>query len=80
MLLGASRIVLLGYDMRFIDGKKHWHEDHRDRNPSASQLRGWADNFATMLPDLARAGVDVINCTPGSALNCFAMARIEDAL
>lgn len=81
MLLGASRILLLGYDMKLgPNGEKHWHADHRGRNPHAAQLEGWRNAFATMLPDLAKAGVEVLNCTPGSALTCFPTANLRDWL
>lgn len=72
--LGAKRIVLLGFDLRLgDDGKRHWFGDHRAglNNPDAGHMARWLDNFATMIPDLERAGVEVINCTPGSALECF---------
>lgn len=81
VLLGAARILLLGYDMKTgPNGEKHWHPDHAGRNPGESQFSGWRAAFPTMLPDLARAGVAVINCTPGSALTCFPQARIEEFL
>lgn len=77
-LFGARRVALLGYDMRFIGGRKHWHEDHRDRNPDERRLPLWAAEFETMLPDLG--DTEVINCTPGSAITCFPYADIEETL
>lgn len=77
ILLGASRVLLLGYDMRHRDGKKHWHGDHPAgmTNPREGNFKGWLANFATIETD-----ADVINCTPGSALTCFPMANLEDVL
>lgn len=82
VLVGAARVVLLGYDMRHAGGKVHWHGSHPEgmNNPKEKQLAGWAEAFSTMLPDLQRLGVEVINCTPGSALKCFPMARLEDTI
>lgn len=82
VLLGAARVVLLGYDMRVVGGERHWHGDHPPglNNPDASNFARWASEFARAVPDLARAGVEVINCTQGSALRCFPMADLEDAL
>jgi predicted peroxiredoxin len=31
-------------------------------------------------PGIAAAGVEVINCSPGTALRCFRQARLEDAI
>lgn len=82
VLLGASRIVLLGFDMRAIDGRRHWHPDHPPgmNNPPFERFQVWLRQFRTMLPDLKRAGVEVVNATPGSALDCFPMAPLEAAL
>lgn len=81
VLMGAKKILLLGYDMK-ADGKKHWHGDHPNglANPEDVLFEQWRKNFETTLPDLARAGVEVINCTPGSALTCFPRMRLEEAL
>ncbi len=81
VLLGAERIILLGYDMKYsATGAKHWHEDHEGPNPGNQQLGGWAKNFDTMLPDLEKAGVEVINATPGSAIECFERVKLESVL
>jgi hypothetical protein len=80
--LGARRIVLVGYDMRIIDGKAHHHPDHvaPSRNPPAENLARWAKRFETMVDPLRRLSVEVINATPGSAIECFPRARLEDVL
>ena len=82
VLLGAKQIVLLGYDMKFgPGGEKHWHEDHtKSSNPAIGQIERWLAAFETLPPDLEKAGVEVVNCTPGSALTCFPMAKLEEVL
>lgn len=79
--MGAKRVILLGYDMA-AHGKKHFFGDHPSglANPTEHLFDAWRKNFETTLPDLARAGVEVINCTPGSALTCFPMKRLEEVL
>ncbi len=67
---GASRIVLLGYDMqRGLKGEEHWHGNHprHDRSDYPNFLR-FFDSIAGLLK--AR-GVEVINCTRRTALKCF---------
>ena len=70
-LLGASRIILHGFDMR----PGHYHRDHRIDTPAQS----YDDTFIPSIERMARrlAGeVEVFNATPGSALTCFPM--LED--
>jgi hypothetical protein len=77
--LGATRILLIGYDMKIADdGASHWFGDHPDK--VRSWYETWFPCFATLPPDLERLGVEVINCTPGSALPTFPMARLEDVI
>ena len=80
---GASRIVLLGFDMRLgRHGELHWNERSDGQTP-----QGFAGTLALMLPKfetlrkpLATAGVQVVNATPGSALRVWPMVRLGDVL
>jgi hypothetical protein len=79
VLLGASRIVLLGYDMQTgPKGEQHWHEDHPQSN--APEYSNWAQRFATLVEPLAEAGIEVVNCTARTALTCFPCRPLRDAL
>lgn len=80
--LGAARILLLGYDMKAAaDGRTHWFGDHAEWPTRPSIFR---DVFLPHFEGLARAldeiAVDVVNCTPGSALDVFPRRPLEDAL
>lgn len=79
--LGATRILLLGIDMREIeiDGemKKHWFGDHPDKT-YPDIYRQMTQHFKKAAPALVERGIEVINCTPGSALHCFAFADVEN--
>jgi enoyl-CoA hydratase/carnithine racemase len=80
VLAGAKRILLLGYDMKFAAGKKsHWHGGHPLQMPEGAYTR-YARKFKTMLPQLERLGVAVINCTPGSAIDAFPRGDIASLL
>ena len=80
--LGAKRILLLGFDMQapLVNGrpKTHWFGDHPGgTSPSVySQMLPW---FDSLVAPLAKRGVEVINCTPGSAIKVFPRAGIEEA-
>lgn len=83
VLMGARRILLLAYDMQpGANGELHHHGDHPPglNNPDAGMMAVWAANFETTLPDLKRAGVEVINCSRATALTCFPRMPIDEAL
>jgi hypothetical protein len=79
VLLGASRILLLGYDMqRGPKGEEHHHADHP--NKSRSNYDRFRKPFSSLVTPLADAGVEVINCTRRTALTCFPQMPITEAL
>jgi hypothetical protein len=79
---GAARVLLVGYDMRHVDGRAHWHADHdrRLRNPSDAMLRVMARQYDHAVRQLRARGVEVLNCSPCSAITAFPTARLEDVL
>jgi hypothetical protein len=80
--LGASTIILLGYDMRRIRGRAHWFGSHVSplHDPSESQLVTWRAHFATLVGPLTDLGITIVNATPDSALTCFPQRPLRDAL
>jgi hypothetical protein len=79
-LLGdGGRIVLLGYDCRHVDGKAHWHSDYESL-ANAINPQTWAPLFGNTLDVLRDKSIEVINATPGSAIQCYERMHIEAAL
>jgi hypothetical protein len=79
ILFGAARIVLVGFDMREVNGKRHFFGDHPPGFTRVSDYRQFISAFeeaAKAMPD----GVEIVNATPGSALECFPMAELSEAL
>jgi hypothetical protein len=79
--MGAKTIVLLGYDMKQIDGRNNWHSDHRTsndpgHNPYGEFLLAWP----YIAHDAQRMGVKIINATPGSALDLFPVRKPSQIL
>lgn len=68
--LGAVRIVLLGFDMRKIDGQGNWHADHPN-GPNHDPYGKFLARFPAIAASLQGMGVECINATPGSALTVF---------
>jgi len=79
-LMGYKRIILLGYDMQLTKGKSHWHKDHPGNNPKEKQFKDWIGNYNGLALLLKKEGVEVINCTRSTALECFKLAKLEDVL
>lgn len=77
---GASRIVLLGFDMQRTGGKEHWHGKHEGGLPNGNGFAVWIRAMQSLADDLAEMGVDVINCSRVTALRCFRRLPLEEAL
>jgi hypothetical protein len=75
---GARRFVLLGVDMH----GSHWHGDHPQglSNPAPYLFATWIKQFGVLAKDLAVDGIEVINCTPGTALHCFPEKSLQETL
>lgn len=74
----ATRVLLLGFDMR----GGHWHGDHPDplTNVAPAAMSPFARSFESMVPGLRDMGVEVVNCTPGSAITCFRNSTVQAEL
>ena len=78
---GVRQILLLGFDMKLSpDGKRHWFGDHPGALNKNSRYDLMMEHFATTLPDLKTAGVEVINCSRDTALACFPRLPLRDVL
>ena len=77
LLKGATNIVLVGFDMRVVDGRRHFFGDH----PEPMHNRADYKDFIAPFRHAAReCAVPIVNCTPGSALDCFPMGVLEQEL
>lgn len=79
--MGASGIALLGMDMK-LDTGIHWHGRHPSqlRNPDESVMRDWRKNFDSVSTRFRSAGIDVVNCSPTSALTNYPKMTIDQML
>ena len=80
VLAGATRVLLLGFDGRADKaGKTHWFGEHpRPTNPAIyAQIK---QSFSMAEKDLKALGVEVINCSPGSAIDSFEKMPLGEAL
>lgn len=78
---GATRIYLLGYDMKNgPKGERHWHGDHPRALSQASNYPSWVKRYRQLAQDLDEVNVPVINLTRDTALDCFVRGDIEGIL
>lgn len=79
--VGASRILLLGYDMgKAKHGRTHFFGEHPAKLRQTSPYASFIKHFEHARKPLRNLGVEVINCTRGGFLNCFQRADLATAL
>jgi hypothetical protein len=79
ILMGAARIVLVGFDMRVVCGKRHFFGDHPAPLNNSVDFSRFVEPFQRAVQSLP-SDLEILNATPGSALQCFPMVSLEDAL
>lgn len=72
--LGASRILLLGFDMQ--GGR--WFETAR--NQKTTKFNTFRGHFSSLIKPLGELGISLINCSRNTALTCVPRQKLEDAL
>lgn len=74
--LGATRVLLCGFDMH--SPGKHFFGKHPEplRSTPPARMEVFKKQFAAYRP----RGVEIINCTPESALHCYPRGALEDCL
>ncbi len=75
--LGANPIYLLGFDMKYDGGASHWHSGY-PRTGRESVLENFKRPFHALAPELARAGIKVVNLNPDSALEAFPKTSFDE--
>lgn len=80
-LLGATKIILLGFDMKRQAGKTHFFGDHpyhkNHQGPNDQIMQRWCKNFVQLAAELKQEGVVVYNATRETALTAFEIRGLE---
>jgi len=83
--LGATRIILLGFDMS--NGKKgetHWHGGHKQlpaiQKKAITPYDRWKKTTAFIMRDAIKLGIEIINVSPISTITVFEKAKLEDVV
>jgi len=75
-LAGASPILLLAFDGKPGAAKSHWHGGHPQPTPPAAYEQ-YRRAMSAAENALLRLGIEVINVTPGSAIDSFRKSSLE---
>jgi len=77
---GATTLLLFGFDMRKVDGKAHNFGDHPKGLENNSPFKDFVRLMTLSAPAFYGKRVEVINCTPRSALKCFKHDSLENVI
>jgi len=77
----ACAVVLLGFDQQWTDGQPRWHGAHPEglQNQKPGFHR-WAVWFRQAAADAAAAGIEIINCSRETSLDCFTRKDLRAVL
>lgn len=78
ILLGSPYIVLVGFDMSH-KGQGHFFGAHPGNLFNQQAYEKWVPQFDRAAKDLPDT-ITIINATPDSAIKCFPMMSLEDAI
>jgi hypothetical protein len=78
VLFGATKIYLLGFDFQRAGGRTHWHGDHPRGLGNGGNYPSWVAAMNVLARDLQAAGIEVINCSRKSAIECFKKKTMEE--
>lgn len=79
--LSPLRILLVGYDLTLEFGT-HWHGPHPLglKNPDANRIGHWRRSIDAAAGEFVKRRIEVINCSPVSALRRYPKMGFEEAL
>lgn len=80
VLMGATRILLLGYDGQAAPDKRdEWHAPHPSESKKPN-YPAWRDALSGLVQPLKAAGVEVVNCSPRTAYTAFPVRPLREVL
>ena len=67
-VLGATKIILIGYDCKVSGNQVHWFGNHPQGFSNAGALRRWPNEFERLDNAYHKLGIDLVNCSLDTAL------------
>ena len=79
---GVKRILLLGFDMKYIDKKSHWHAGYqtyvKPTNPAS--FRRFLRSFPAIALDAKRRRIEILNVSMDSAIKELPKVQLKDVI
>ena len=79
---GVKRILLLGFDMRYVDNKSHWHAGYqtyvKPTNPAS--FRRFLRSFHAIASDAKRRRIEILNVSMDSAIKELPKVQLKDVI
>lgn len=77
---GGCRVPLVGYDMRIVNGREHHHDEYKGPRDLSLYGNEFVKAFNGWHEAAQASGVEIVNCTPGSAITEFPFADLDQVL
>lgn len=80
--LGAAKIILLGFNGGQKSGQSHFFGDHPSglTHTSENVYATFRRLYKTLVEPLKSAGIEIVNCTDGTRIDAFPVARLRETL
>lgn len=76
--MGAARVIMLGYDMRVVDGREHCHAEYSGKRDLGQYASDFVPAFSGWNRAALKSGVQILNATPDSAVREFRMVTLDE--
>ena len=77
---GVKRIILLGFDMKPSEGKRHWHQLYGVAKNKSLPYHNHLKAFPKIAEDAQKLGVEILNASPDSAINDLKKVSVKEVL
>jgi hypothetical protein len=76
---------MVGFDLKRDEkNNSHWHDEYQKVNPGQEDItytyKRFKTGFDAIAAEAPALGLEIINATPGSALESFPICSLEEAL
>lgn len=78
--MGGNKILMVGYDMRVVNGREHHHQEYKGPRDLSIYGNEFQRAFTGWNEAALASGVQILNCTNGSAITEFPFADLDEVL
>jgi hypothetical protein len=78
--MGAKRIILLGFDMKYVNNKSHYHDRYTKPVIYDTYKEVFIPSINALYAATASMNLDIINCSMDSELHCYKKVPFEEVI